>query len=207
MTDYPVIPDQVIGWGPGLFRAASSDAEVDTDIDACLSLYEGGPGVTPDGDPTTVGSIGVHGTESKGDPVVSSTFIEVTAGDCVNLATRLLSLAIQDDDVPRLPGPDPEGEHGDFFDAFEIEWVGEYEAYAGDTRFCEVISSNDPDVDPGEEERVNLMVSLYGHFSTGGVHSITDSIVTDENTREQALDYIRRLANSIAAGRPVNDYT
>lgn len=81
------------------------------------------------------------------------------------------------------------------FDAFEIATCVEYADNDGGTYFDRVDVADDWD-DNGPV--VSLVVALYGHFPSGGVHSITDAkIVTGGWTFEDAHAYILRLAASM----------
>lgn len=88
---YPEIPDKVIDWGPGVHHVNLGDAGDRFDIDACLSLTRGGAIVTPDGDPTTIASLGIHTTQEPGDHMLMSNHIELTGADCLTLALDLLA--------------------------------------------------------------------------------------------------------------------
>lgn len=114
-----------------------------------------------------------------------------------------LAVAARARGVPLMAGPAPEGQDGDVFDAYEIEEVAEY-ADPGGENFCEPIYTEE-DAANADEEAIGRMFTLYGHFSTGGVHAIADAPFGGEaQPRDKALDYITRLAYSIADGKPVD---
>lgn len=114
--------------------------------------------------------------------------------------------ALVDDDGP-LPSPFLGGGPGDPspFDAYELHDVAEYENHG--YYYCETIDGPPEDDEDTRVEKV--MVSLYGHFKTGGVHCITDREYDADlkDARAEAIDYILRLAHSIADGKPVHDFT
>jgi hypothetical protein len=102
---------------------------------------------------------------------------------------------------PLLPGPDPDGAEGDIFNAYEVKEVAEYADPSGGT-FCEPIETED-EAEAADAEAIGRMFTVYGVFSTGGVHAIADAVIGEEFTRVKAFDYITRLAYSIADGKPV----
>ncbi len=210
MSEYPQVDDEAItGWGPG---AAADGLEPDRPLwdfdggfDALLAFTDIG-----DGGAGPRAQLVAYAARIGGERKLRAVSVELTPEEARAAAYRLLwwsdratDWADEDAKTRLLPGPDDRGADGDWFDAFELHDVAEYETADGD-RFCEPLDTLEPQ---GDERTVNRMISLYGHFTTGGMHCITDSVFSADNPREKALDYMRRLAGSIAAGRRVEDYT
>ena len=84
MSDYPTLAvEPTIDWGPGWTVVSDGDQR---DFDAALAVQE----VAMDG--ATVASIEISTSTGSGDfDVVAG--IELTRGDCLALATRLLAIA------------------------------------------------------------------------------------------------------------------
>ncbi len=89
------------------------------------------------------------------------------------------------------------------FVAFEIQTVAEFSDNEGGT-FCEQVW----DLKESAEEAVGYLLTLYGHFSGGGVHAIADHVVLDySNPYEvaKAHDYLIDLAESLNFDLPIHD--
>lgn len=100
----------------------------------------------------------------------------------------------------------PTGERLDYHDFVSSKYDD-----GTDTGFCDVCVEDERATEHAEPApRIEkVMVSLYGHFATGGVHCITDHEYDPDlkDSRAEAIDYIMRLAHSIADGKPVHDLT
>jgi len=96
---YPDVPDKIIDWGPGVHHFGIGAVDTSFDMDVAVSLERSSRWTDlPDREDEdqqrregTVAVLGLHATQEKGDPSVTRTFVELTGGDCLNLATWLLA--------------------------------------------------------------------------------------------------------------------
>ncbi len=87
MTEYPTLSiEPTIDWGPGWALVGDGEQQ---DLDASLAVHE----LAMDGD--TIASIEIS-TSAGTRRLDVSAGIELTRGDCLALATRLLEIAASD---------------------------------------------------------------------------------------------------------------
>ena len=77
---------------------------------------------------------------------------------------------------------------GEVFDAFEVHDVAEWPDPSGGTYMEPLEAAGEG----WEDEIVGRVVTLYGHFPSGGVHAIADAVVSPETfSVAEARDYAR----------------
>lgn len=136
---YPEIQYKVIDWGPGVFRLrdAGHEHRID-DMDVAVSLEQSSRWAdVPDRESEeeaiesgTVAVLGLHVVEGPA-PVpyqapVQTSFVELTGGDCLNLATYLLQM-LQEASGKTYWITDGPSFGPSFFDAEEIEQANSLE--------------------------------------------------------------------------------